>query len=200
MNNSQHKKFLALGDSYTLGEGVNRADCWPEVLARQIHWEKPIIIAHTGWTTHDLQQAINQQPIIKNFDLVSLLIGVNNQYKGYSMDEYRKEFTLLLKQAIEFAGGNRKKVMVLSIPDYSVTPFGQTKNPEKTSAEIDLYNYINKAVTKNEVITYVDVTGISRLAAHQSELITADQLHPSEKMYKLWVIAILERLKSMAVG
>lgn len=192
----QAYRYLALGDSYTIGEGVPETVRWPVLLTDSlvslgIKINKPLIIARTGWTTAELKAGIAQANPEGTFDLVSLLIGVNNQYRGesrgYTPEGYRQEFTELLQMAIEFAGGNPDRVFVVSIPDYSVTPFVKEENKAKVSTEIDIYNGINLEVTNSLGVKYFDITPSSRLAADDNSLLAADKLHPSGKMYKLWV-------------
>lgn len=184
--------FLALGDSYTIGEAVPEEERWPVQLVTKlrntgISIADPHIIATTGWTTDELQAAIDQQQPSENFDLVSLLIGVNNQYRNYPSETYRKEFKSLLEQAIGFASGKRERVIVLSIPDYGVTPFGAAKDPEKIARELDEYNRIAGEITQEKGVAWFDITPGSRNALHDSALIAGDGLHPSGKMYHNWV-------------
>ena len=146
-------KFLALGDSYTIGESVAEKDRWPVQLAAQLRAKglnvgDPKIIATTGWRTDDLKNAIVKDNPSTDYDYVSLLIGVNNQYQGKSSAAYAPEFEELLKMAIEFAGGDRSKVFVVSIPDYGFTPFGKEKKETITKA-IDEFNAVNKSITEN---------------------------------------------------
>jgi lysophospholipase L1-like esterase len=190
-------KYLALGDSYTIGESVNEGDRWPNVLAEQLNLRglniaSPKIIARTGWTTDELINAIQKQAITESYDLVSLLIGVNNQYRGYPIDQFRKEYKELLEQAIVFANGNARRVIVLSIPDYGVTPFAQSKNPSKIATEIDLYNSVKKEISISLGVSFYDITSISREAQSNPALVAEDGLHPSGKMYHRWVEMIVE--------
>lgn len=184
--------YLALGDSYTIGESVNQAHSFPYQLAARlksmgISISKPKIIAKTGWTTDELISALESQGITKKFNLVTLLIGVNNQYRGYPQDTYRKEFAYLLNTAVEFAGGNMEHVIVLSIPDWGVTPFAEdANNGFEVSREIDEFNRINQQETEKLGITYINITPGSRNAASDKSLIAADGLHPSGKMYAEW--------------
>ncbi|CAN5534083.1 SGNH/GDSL hydrolase family protein [soil metagenome] len=185
-------KYLALGDSYTIGEGVPEDQTWPVLLAEEFqnkgfNFEKPKIIAKTGWTTGELLQAIQQEDLSDNYQLVSLLIGVNNQYRGQSLENYRKEFEYLVKKAITLAQNEPKRLFVVSIPDYSVTSFAKEKNPEKIRIEIEDFNKTNKEVAKDYGIVYVDITPLSRKAQHDQSLLAEDQLHPSGKMYKEWI-------------
>ncbi|XOV95211.1 MAG: SGNH/GDSL hydrolase family protein [Bacteroidota bacterium] len=184
--------YLALGDSYTIGESVDEGHRWPVELSRllQANTEKHInteIIAKTGWTTDELIEAIESRKLKPEYDLVTLLIGVNNQYRGYNIEQYRKEFSQLLKMAVEFAGGDNKHVFVLSIPDYGVTPFGKSKDPRKIATEINQYNEIAKEICTWNEIKFIDITDISRKADEDPSLVAEDGLHPSAEMYREWV-------------
>lgn len=184
--------FLALGDSYTIGESVKEAERWPSQLVTQLQIEgikisQPRIVAQTGWTTDELQMAINLANFDTSYDLVSLSIGVNNQYRGYPIEQQQKEFEELLAQAIIFAGGDPKKVFVVSIPDYGVTPFGKDRDPHKIKQEINEYNELNRKVAEASHIAYFDITPISREADKKPEYVAADGLHPSGIMYSKWV-------------
>lgn len=184
-------RYLALGDSYTIGESVPESERWPVQLAalllqQGIEIEPPQIIAKTGWTTDELAAAIDAANPQGPFDLVSLLIGVNNQYRGRDQDEYRVQFAALLDRAIGLAGGDPANVIVVSIPDWSVTPFASERHPEQISAEIDAFNAINFAETKRRGAHYVDVMPFSRTALDDPSLIAGDGLHPSGKMYAEW--------------
>ena len=148
------KTYLALGDSYTIGEAVAMHENFPHQLVKKladqdIFFESPLIVAQTGWTTAELMDAINQKAIKPPFDLVTLLIGVNNQYRGLDMNDYEKHFEELLIQAIVFAGGNKNHVIVISIPDWGVTPFAADRDRNTISKEIDAYNLINKKISVN---------------------------------------------------
>lgn len=149
-----------------------------------------LIIARGGWTTYNLNNAIDSYNLNSDWNLVSLLIGVNNQYQGFPVEDYPDEFEELLRRAISFANGDIRSVFVLSIPDYGYTPFG-SYNQEEISREIDLYNQINKGITQDYGVHYVDVTKISRNGLNDPELIARDGLHPSGKMYTLWVEKIM---------
>lgn len=193
--------YLALGDSYTIGEAVEQLESFPYQLveflkAKAIHFKNPKVIAKTGWTTDELRHAIQQEQINETFDLVTLLVGVNNQYRGYSQETYCKEFTELLETAISFAGGDKNKVYVVSIPDWGVTEFAKNSGRDlKTiSKEIDAFNEINRQETESSDVTYVDITPISRQAVKKPNLIAADGLHPSGKMYTEWTKLIAEKI------
>ncbi len=184
--------YLALGDSYTIGQSVPADAAFPAQLVnalsmQQIGVSTPKIIAQTGWTTDELQAAINIEKPSAQYDLVTLLIGVNNQFRNYSETIYRQQFVSLLNQAISFAKGNKAHVFVLSIPDWGVTPFASGYDRSTIAKEIDRFNAINKEESAKAGVAYVDITAISRMAANDPSLIAADGLHPSAKMYGLWV-------------
>lgn len=187
-------KFLALGDSYTIGESVSEEERWPNQLADKLKIERPRIIATTGWRTDDLKGAINSANLKDDYDLVSLLIGVNNQYQGKSSAQYEIEFEDLLKTAIQLAKGKSKNVFVVSIPDYGFTPFGKPKQ-ETITVQLDEFNIINKRISEKYKIKYFNITGISRKGLEDPTLVAADGLHPSGKMYTQWVEVISKGLK-----
>ena len=189
-------KYLALGDSYTIGESVEFMDRFPVQLVNKLKFEginfnMPKIIAKTGWTTGELIEEIAKEQPTNKYDLVTLLIGVNNQYRGLDISTYKQEFDFLLQKSIEFAGGDNQKVIVVSIPDYGVTPFGQKKGRKKIGEAIDHYNDVNLEITNSYGVTYIDVTKISRTAYRKMSLIAQDGLHPSGEMYGQWVEEIL---------
>lgn len=190
---AQQISYLALGDSYTIGEAVEQSASFPYQLAallreKGLEIDEPKVIAKTGWTTDELKQAIKQERITETYGLVTLLIGVNNQYRGYSPEAYKQEFNELLKIAIGFAGGTKQNVYVVSIPDWGVTEFAKQsgRNLQTISEEIDVFNEINKQVTTANEVTYVDITAASRAAVNDNSLIANDGLHPSGKMYQHW--------------
>ncbi|MDQ2996943.1 MAG: SGNH/GDSL hydrolase family protein [Chloroflexota bacterium] len=189
-------RLLALGDSYTIGQGVAEDARWPMRLVARLREQgividMPEIIAKTGWTTDDLAHAIDQRQPHGPYDLVTLLIGVNDQYGGRAVEEYRPRFRALLQQAITLAGGRAAHVIVISIPDWSVTPFATRFDPAEISAEIGRYNAVNREETQHEGILYIDITPNSRMAMGDSTLLADDGLHPSAKMYDAWVQLIL---------
>lgn len=189
-------KLLALGDSYTIGQSVPVAERWPIQFVEKLKKEKglavdkPRIIATTGWRTDQLKAAI-QNAVITNgtYNLVSLLIGVNNQYQGRSVEVYAQEFEELLQMAIDLAG-SKERVFVVSIPDYGYTPFGEP-NQTTISAQLDEFNRVNKSIAEKKGVVYINITDISRLGLQDPELVASDKLHPSGKMYKAWVDRIL---------
>jgi lysophospholipase L1-like esterase len=177
-------RFLALGDSYTIGEGVTPEERWPN----QLRIGEPEIIARTGWTTGELSAAIDAASLQSPYDLVTLLIGVNNQYRGRGVEEYRREFAALLRRAIELAGGKPSRVIVVSIPDWGVTPFAAGRDRAAIAREIDSFNAVNRAEAWRAGARYADITPISR---QKPELVASDGLHPSGAMYAEWARAIL---------
>lgn len=180
-------RYLALGDSYTIGESVAENERWSNQLATLLGADIEVqIIARTGWTTSELWEGIQAQGVNPPYDMVSLLIGVNNQYRGYDIEEYRTEFIFLLNKAIEYAGGDNQKVFVLSIPDWGVTPFANGRDAEKIASEIDAFNKVNKDESEKAGVAYVDITPVSREAVNDATLIAGDGLHPSGKMYAQW--------------
>jgi len=184
--------YLALGDSYTIGESVAEEMRWPVQLQAKLNREgskilSPEIIARTGWTTDELQVAIERSALADTFDMVSLLIGVNNQYRGYDFAQYETEFVELLDRAIKFAEGDKSKVFVVSIPDYGATPFGQSSNPQKIGEELDQYNAYAQSICEGREIPFFNITPISREAVNDPDLVAGDNLHPSGKMYGQWV-------------
>lgn len=190
------RRFLALGDSYTIGDGVSADERWPVQLAarlRSLGWmvADPDIIARTGWTTDKLWAAMDELRPTGPYDLISLLIGVNNQYRGQPATEYRVQFAALLERAIGLAGGQSGRVLVLSIPDWSVTPFAAERDGAAIAAEIEAFNTVNAEETRRRHARYLNVTPISRLAHAEPGLIAADGLHPSREMYRRWAEAAL---------
>ncbi|WP_018126811.1 SGNH/GDSL hydrolase family protein [Balneola vulgaris] len=197
----QPLKYLALGDSYTIGEAVPENGRWPVQLvdslqSHDIEMNKPTIVATTGWTTNELQKGIDEVELAPPYDLVSLLIGVNNQYRGYDIEIYREEFRALIEQSIEFAGGDATKVFVVSIPNYGVTPFGMQKGEEQIRTELLAYDAMAAEIAFEYNIPFINITPISEGAKTDSTLIASDELHPSEKQYTLWVEEILPIVKS----
>lgn len=191
------RTYLALGDSYTIGQSVPEKDRYPvQVVALlnklNIKFSQPEIIAQTGWTTGNLLASLAAAPP-KNtrYDIVTLLIGVNNQYRQRTQDEYRQEFTSLLTKAVEYAGNNKKRVFVLSIPDYSVTPFASGSNIALISKQIDSFNVINKEIALQHNVNYLNITGFTQLAATNPSLTASDGLHPSGIEYGVWAENLL---------
>lgn len=191
------KSFLALGDSYTIGESVSASERFPEQTVKYlqeqgINFSSPEIIGKTGWTTGNLLNALaNAAPSKQTYDIVTLLIGVNNQYQHEPQPQYADEFLTLLNKAIQFAGNNKKRVIVLSIPDYSVTPFADGSDKALIAKKIDAFNAINKTIAQQAGVNYVDITGYTRMAATDASLIASDGLHPSGIEYKVWAYQLV---------
>lgn len=197
-SDAQSMKYLALGDSYTIGESVAEQDRWPNQLAAALQAkgkaiDPPTIIATTGWRTDNLKNAIDIARLKPEYDLVSLLIGVNNQYQGKPLDVFKVEFEELLNTAIRLAKGDKAHVFVVSIPDYGYTPFGKSKQ-EKISRELDAFNAASEEIAKKYGVRYVYITDISRKGLEQPDLVASDELHPSGKMYKAWVDVIVKAI------
>jgi len=189
---SPDARFLALGDSYTIGEGVAEHDRWPNRLAEDLNLPLPEIVARTGWTTDELAAAMDAQTFLPPYALVTLLIGVNNQYRGRDLANYRAEFTQLLRRAIELAGAESGRVVVVSIPDWSVSPFARASGRDlaQTAHEIDAFNTVNAQVAAALHAGYADVTAISRDRGGVADMLVGDGLHPSAAMYMRWLAAI----------
>lgn len=186
-------RYLALGDSYTIGEAVDEAGRWPRQLALALRREgvlvaDPRIIATTGWTTDELDAAITAAEPLGEQDFVSLLIGVNNQYRGRSVDEYRVQFSALLWRAIGFARNRADRVLVLSIPDWGVTPFAkdQGKDTAQIARELDAYNAAAREACTQRGVAFVDITAVSRARGGEPGMLAEDGLHPSAAMYWEW--------------
>jgi lysophospholipase L1-like esterase len=195
----KQKEFLALGDSYTIGEGLDEKDRFPVILSRQLNeggfaFSNPKIIAQTGWTTDELKEAIQNENPHCQYDLVSLCIGVNNQYRGLKTEAFQVEFAELLQQAIGFASGNKKKVVVLSIPDWSGTPFAKDRNQQQISLEIDNFNRSIKRVCEKQKVLLINITDICRRYQSDTNYLVSDGLHYSGKMNQKWVDKIIHQL------
>ncbi|RAJ83266.1 lysophospholipase L1-like esterase [Chitinophaga dinghuensis] len=187
-----HLTYLALGDSYTIGESVPANENFPAQTVQMLQnagfsIDLPEIIAVTGWTTDELDAGIKAAEIQGNqYDFVSLLIGVNNQYRGRSLDEYASQFTDLLRQAIGFSRNGPSHVVVLSIPDWGVTPFAADRDAAQIASEIDAFNAANKRIAADFQVHYIDITPFTREAVNDPTLVATDGLHPSGKDYQRW--------------
>ena len=206
-------RYLALGDSYTIGQSVPEAERWPVQLVQLIK-ATPLfaaqnggieggIIARTGWTVDELWRGIQQNPPQGTYDLVSLLIGVNDEYRGGGAEGYRQDFRFMLGKAISYAGGEAQRVIVLSIPDWGVTPYARNdpRSPAQIAAEIDAFNAVNKDEAEKAGTRYLDVTPVSRQASGDPTLIAGDGLHPSGEMYATWAaLALPEALAALGIS
>ena len=190
--------FLALGDSYTIGTSELPKNSWPnqlkDMLDKKGFSTKTTILAKAGWTSEQLLVAVKKSKIKPDFDLVSLFIGVNNQYRSQDIKSFKSDFSILLEKSIELAKNNASKVFVISIPDWSVTPFAKFKDKSKITKELKEYNDFIKQEAKEQGVLYIDITQLSRNAEVNSSLIASDSLHPSKKMYKSWVKKINKKI------
>ena len=196
------KSYLALGDSYTIGQSVAANERFPAqtvaLLKQQgINIAEPVYIAQTGWTTGNLQNAIATQNPSPTYDVVSLLIGVNDQYQRMDTGGYAVRFTQLLEKSIQLAKGKKTNVFVLSIPDYSVTPFVAAGDKPRVRMEIDRFNAINKRITTAYGISYTDITPSTREAENNPALIASDGLHPSGLEYRKWAEMLAPKMKAV---
>jgi hypothetical protein len=198
--------YLALGDSYTIGEGVDVSDRYPMQLVQEwnktakIPFASPLIIAKTGWTVDELKAGIQATPTAaEGYDLVTLLIGVNNQYRGRTVESYALDFENMLQQAIAFARGNKAHVIVLSIPDWGITPFATQKGvePVQVAKAIDAYNRTKKEICEKHGIKFIDITVEYRVNGGLPEGVVEDQLHPSKLIYGQWMGKLLKELNTM---
>lgn len=190
-------RYLALGDSYTIGESVPLDKNFPHqtvalLKKEKIEIDEPAIIAKTGWTTDELQEQISRTRLAVPFDFVTLLIGVNNQYRGRSAEEYAQQFEELLQQAISFAGDKPTHVIVLSIPDWGATPFAEGRDRNKIAKEIDAFNAINEKIAKKYKVHYINITAFTREVVTDKALVADDGLHPSAKDYGRWAEKVKE--------
>lgn len=200
-------RYLALGDSYTIGEGVPEDGRWPVLLARALRaegiaLEDPRVIATTGWTTDELAGAIDAAEPLGEWDFVSLLIGVNNQYRGRDLGNYRDEFGALLLRAIAFAGGRVDRVLVLSIPDWGVTRFGAGSGRDlgHVSRELDAFNAAAREICAVHGVVFVDITPVSRELGAEQAMLAEDGLHPSAAMHALWAARALPVARRLLAG
>jgi lysophospholipase L1-like esterase len=189
-------RILALGDSYTIGESVRADQTWPCRLAgllraQGIATAVPTVVARTGWTTDELSLGIDAAHVSGPYDLVTLLIGVNNQYRGRAAAEYRSQLAALLDRAIRRAGCRAEHVLLLSIPDWGVTPFAAGRERADIAAEIDAYNVVGREEASRAGAHFIDITPISRRASADPGLVATDGLHPSGTMYDEWAQLLL---------
>jgi lysophospholipase L1-like esterase len=198
--------LLCLGDSYTIGEAVQPSEKFSfqavEILKKEgIIFSEPEVIAQTGWTTDELASAIDEKNLQRTFDFVTLLIGVNNQYRQRDIENYKKEFAVLLKTAIKYADGKNERVVVISIPDWGATPFvaqdSHKRSREKIAKEIDTFNAAQESICIKEGIHFINITGESRNAKDDRSLIEEDGLHPSAKMYAEWAAKVAVRIEEV---
>lgn len=194
--------YLALGDSYTIGEGIPMHKNFPYQTVQLLRkdgydFAAPEIVAQTGWTTDELQNGIQGYLLESKYDFVTLLIGVNNQYRGQQIILYKEQFEALLKKCLDLVGGKKEHAFVISIPDYSITPYAQTKEPGKISKEIDEYNKLSKAICIQYKVHYIDISEDYREAEKAKDLLATDGLHPSEKEYAKWAKKLAGTFKKL---
>ena len=194
--------YLALGDSYTIGESVAEQERWSVQLSQKLRdsgysVQSPKIIARTGWRTDELLAAMDEQLGEEKYDLVSILIGVNNQYQGRDLEQFQEELELIIQQAIQKSKNGAENVFVVSIPDYSVTPFAQGSNVDEIAHEIMVYNERCMITSSNYGVKYFYITDISEEAATNPDFVADDGLHPSGEMYRRWVERIFPEVKQM---
>jgi lysophospholipase L1-like esterase len=192
--------FLALGDSYTIGEGVPIYESFPyqvvQLLRKQgVHFHAPEIVAKTGWTTSELAEHLINHELNDHYDFVTLLIGVNNQYRGLSPEDYISDFEFLLKKAIHFT--SNKKVVVLSIPDWGTTPFAEGRDRKAIASEIDAYNAAKKTIAEKNSVAFIDITTSQRADNDRTGYIAPDKLHPSGKEYAKWAASVAEKFREV---
>ncbi|HRH61001.1 MAG TPA: SGNH/GDSL hydrolase family protein [Chitinophagaceae bacterium] len=183
--------YLALGDSYTIGEGVPLHESFPYqtvqlLRKKKLHFHAPEIVAKTGWTTSELAEHILHTKLNEHYDFVTLLIGVNNQYRGLAVDDYKNDFEFLLRKAIHFADEKKNHVIVLSVPDWGVTPFAKGRNAATIAGEINNYNEVNNEIASKYKVHYINITPETRKAKDDASLLTADKLHYSGKEHAVW--------------
>ncbi len=191
------RRMLAIGDSYTIGEGVSPEERWPVQLVKRLRERgldvsEPAIVAKTGWTVDELSAGLDAVKMTGRFDLVTLLIGVNDQYRGRSAESYRTPFVAMLQRAIGFAGGNPKHVVVLSIPDWGVTPFAAKRDRAQIAQQLTEFNAVNRRETTKAGARYVDIWQIAKAMGTDPNLVVKDGLHPSGAMYRAWAEAAFD--------
>lgn len=201
---SDSLRYLALGDSYTAGYLVPKQQSLPYQLVRRLaangfKTARPEVIAHNGWNTRQLLDTLSRKKPTGNFDIVTLFIGVNNQYRGYTLPDYESDMTQLVKDCVRYAGKNKAHVLIIGIPDWSITPFGADKNPQQMALEIADFNTINKKVSEKMGVKFIDMFSISRKMKEDPEAVASDKLHPTEKTYAIWADYIFQNMKSSLV-
>ncbi|WP_207492687.1 SGNH/GDSL hydrolase family protein [Aridibaculum aurantiacum] len=203
MSNHIHS-YLALGDSYTIGESLPIFESFPYQVVQMLRKKNMLfhaaeIVAKTGWTTFELAEHLIHTQLNQQYDFVTLLIGVNNQYRGLSAKDYEADFEFLLKKAVHLAGDKADHVIVLSIPDWGATPFAEGRDKEKIASEIDAFNSINERISKLYSCQYINITPGTREAANDASLVAADKLHPSAKEYERWAAQVAEVVEGRLV-
>ena len=198
-------KFLALGDSYTIGEGVHLNQTWPHqlqqvMLKHHIPLAIPSIVAQTGWTSEELETALAKVRLKGPYDMVTLLIGVNDQYRGYPTESFEPVYNRLLVKALKLAGGQSQNILALSIPDWGITPFANQHDSAQISASIDAFNQCATKLCQQKEIKFIDITDLTRELSVKPEMLVTDQLHPSALQYANWVEAVIPSFKTAFQG
>ena len=199
------RRFLALGDSYTIGEGVEARERWPNHLAQMLHGRglaigDPEIIARTAWTTDELSDAIDEAAPEGPYDLVSLLIGVNDQYRSRPVESFEEFFAPLVRRAVSLAGGAARRTLVISIPDWGATPFAEGRDRDLIAREIETYNKRAREIAERFGALWADITGISRAMLREPVLVATDGLHPTGEMYRRWAESFLPVVLTALAG
>jgi lysophospholipase L1-like esterase len=195
----QQYSLLCLGDSYTIGESLPLHESFPYQLVQLLRKDQhlfyaPEIVAKTGWTSFELLAHIEQTQLNHQYDFVTLLVGVNNQYRGLSTTDFSVDFEILLRKAIKLVGNNCKKVVVISIPDWGVTPFAKDRDAKQIANEIDAYNGVCELMAQKFQVNYVSITNDTRLAANDISLLANDQLHYSAKEHAIWAKKVFKEI------
>ena len=195
-------KFLALGDSYTIGQSVEVNERWPVQFLKELTATTNVIdtlqiIAQTGWRVDQLKEAMNSSDLEPPYGIVSLLIGVNNQYQGQNANDFRPEFIEILEKSLKLVENRTERLFVISIPDWGASPYGFGFDRAKVSKEINEFNSVVKEESEKRGLRYFDITAISRRALIDRTLIASDGLHPSGKMYKLWVDMMIPEISKI---
>ena len=193
--------YLALGDSYTIGDSLPLYDSFPYQLVQLLrdrghHFHAPEMVAKTGWTTSELAEHLIHTRFNPQYDFVTLLIGVNNQYREEKIEDYENNFEFVLKKAIHFSAEKSQHVIVLSIPDWGVTPFAEGRDRNKIATEVDAYNTINSNLAERYHCQYLNITPGTREAENDKTLLAEDKLHPSAKEYQRWAAAAADKFKT----
>lgn len=200
-----YHSWLALGDSYTIGEAVPLHESFPYQALQMIrkagtHFHAPEIVAKTGWTTAELAEHLLHIKLNDQYDFVTLLIGVNNQYRELLPEDYKTDLEFLLKKALHFTGNNPERVIVISIPDWGTTPFAKGRNRKKIAAEIDDYNTAKRSLAEKYGVHFTDITASQRADGNEADFIAADKLHPSAKEYIKWARQVADRMIEVLNG
>lgn len=197
---THYSTFLALGDSYTIGESVPLFENFPYQVVQlmrkeKYHFQAPEIVAKTGWTSNELAEHILHNVLNDQYDFVTLLVGVNNQYRGLAIKDFENDFEFLLNKAIHLAGNKSNRVMVLSIPDWGYTPFANGKEIQKISKEIDEYNEVCSNIAKKVKTHFINITDETRAEKNNLQALANDRLHYSKSTHLRWAEKVSSIMK-----